>query len=210
MLSEKISFFLKKTYKFDLVVIFDENLRNRFVKSSVRKNYYQEVSSKTQLKKDVVSNYQTANLVNLNETNDLTHLLSSKQKQDNRATKPHALVSPHIENCNSSENINLRKPWECYRVISGHLGWVRSIAFDPTNQWFCTGSSDRTIKIWDVNTGELKLTLTGHIEQVTGLSVSRNYPYLFSCGLDKMVSAGILNTIRLFEVIMDTCQVYIV
>jgi WD40 repeat protein len=33
------------------------------------------------------------------------------------------------------------------QVISGHLGWVRSIAFDPANEWFCTGSADRTIKV---------------------------------------------------------------
>lgn len=33
------------------------------------------------------------------------------------------------------------------QVISGHLGWVRSIAFDPSNKWFCTGSADRTIKV---------------------------------------------------------------
>ncbi|KAL4568846.1 hypothetical protein LXL04_024463 [Taraxacum kok-saghyz] len=38
-------------------------------------------------------------------------------------------------------------PLKNYRVISGHLGWVRSIAFDPSNQWFCTRSADRTIKI---------------------------------------------------------------
>lgn len=57
-------------------------------------------------------------------------------------------------------------PWRLYRVISGHLGWVRSIAFDPSNEWFATGSSDRTIKLWDLASGQLKLTLTGHIEQV--------------------------------------------
>ena len=38
-------------------------------------------------------------------------------------------------------------PWKLYRVISGHTGWVRALAFDPTNQWFCTGSNDRTIKV---------------------------------------------------------------
>jgi pleiotropic regulator 1 len=36
---------------------------------------------------------------------------------------------------------------KCVQVISGHLGWVRSIAFDPSNEWFCTGSADRTIKV---------------------------------------------------------------
>ncbi len=33
------------------------------------------------------------------------------------------------------------------QVISGHLGWVRSIAVEPGNQWFVTGSGDRTIKV---------------------------------------------------------------
>ncbi|KAF8402448.1 hypothetical protein HHK36_013405 [Tetracentron sinense] len=78
-------------------------------------------------------------------------------------------------------------PWKNYRVISGHLGWVRSIAFDPSNTWFCTGSADRTIKIWDVGSGRLKLTLTGHIEQIRGLAVSNKHTYMFSAGDDKQV-----------------------
>ncbi|KAJ6813217.1 protein pleiotropic regulatory locus 1 [Iris pallida] len=78
-------------------------------------------------------------------------------------------------------------PWKNYRVISGHLGWVRSIAFDPSNTWFCTGSADRTIKIWDVASGKLKLTLTGHIEQIRGLAVSNRHTYMFSAGDDKQV-----------------------
>ncbi|KAG2495473.1 hypothetical protein HYH03_006418 [Edaphochlamys debaryana] len=78
-------------------------------------------------------------------------------------------------------------PWKMYRVISGHLGWVRCVAVDPGNEWFATGSADRTIKIWDLASGQLKLTLTGHIEQVTGLAISNRHPYMFSCGLDKMV-----------------------
>ncbi|XP_062108735.1 protein pleiotropic regulatory locus 1 [Humulus lupulus] len=80
-----------------------------------------------------------------------------------------------------------RAPWKNYRVISGHLGWVRSVAFDPSNTWFCTGSADRTIKIWDVGSGKLKLTLTGHIEQVRGLAVSSKHTYMFSAGDDKQV-----------------------
>lgn len=43
---------------------------------------------------------------------------------------------------------------------------MRSIAVDPGNEFFVTGSADRTIKVWDLATGQLKLTLTGHIEQV--------------------------------------------
>lgn len=78
-------------------------------------------------------------------------------------------------------------PWKNYRVISGHLGWVRSVAVDPSNTWFCTGSADRTIKIWDLASGRLKLTLTGHIDQVRGLAVSSKHTYMFSAGDDKLV-----------------------
>ncbi|CAA0842589.1 Protein pleiotropic regulatory locus 1 [Striga hermonthica] len=80
-----------------------------------------------------------------------------------------------------------RAPWKNYRVISGHLGWVRSVAVDPSNNWFCTGSADRTIKIWDLASGRLKLTLTGHIDQVRGLAISSKHTYMFSAGDDKLV-----------------------
>ncbi|XP_072039910.1 pleiotropic regulator 1-like [Amphiura filiformis] len=78
-------------------------------------------------------------------------------------------------------------PWKLYRVISGHLGWVRSLAVEPGNEWFVSGSNDRVIKIWDLASGKLKLSLTGHISAVRGLAVSKRQPYLFSCGEDKQV-----------------------
>ena len=78
-------------------------------------------------------------------------------------------------------------PWKLMRVVSGHMGWVRCIAIDPTNSWYATGSADRTIKIWDLASGTLKLTLTGHISTIRGLAVSDRSPYLFSAGEDKMV-----------------------
>lgn len=77
--------------------------------------------------------------------------------------------------------------WELMRVISGHTGWVRSLSVDPGNKWFASGSADRTIKIWDLAAGSLKVTLTGHISAVRALQVSDRHPYLFSAGEDKMV-----------------------
>ena len=47
--------------------------------------------------------------------------------------------------------------------------------------------SRRKPKSQDLATGKLRLTLTGHIEQVTGLAISARHPYLFSCSLDKEV-----------------------
>uniref|UniRef100_A0A1B6GJR1 Pleiotropic regulator 1 n=1 Tax=Cuerna arida TaxID=1464854 RepID=A0A1B6GJR1_9HEMI len=78
-------------------------------------------------------------------------------------------------------------PWKLFRVISGHLGWVRCVAVEPGNEWFATGSADRVIKIWELGSGRLKVSLTGHISSVRGLAVSSRHPYLFSCGEDRQV-----------------------
>uniref|UniRef100_A0A8C2MB03 Pleiotropic regulator 1 n=1 Tax=Cricetulus griseus TaxID=10029 RepID=A0A8C2MB03_CRIGR len=64
-------------------------------------------------------------------------------------------------------------PEKLYRVISGHL--------------FVTGSSDTTSKIWDLASGKLKLSFSGHISTVRGVIVSTRSPYLFSCGEDKQM-----------------------
>ncbi|KAI1115183.1 putative pre-mRNA splicing protein [Nemania sp. NC0429] len=90
-------------------------------------------------------------------------------------------------------------PWKLMRVISGHLGWVRALTVEPNNQWFASGAGDRTIKIWDLATGNLRLTLTGHISTVRGLAVSPRHPYLFSCGEDKMVKCWDLETNRVIR-----------
>ena len=85
-------------------------------------------------------------------------------------------------------------------MVSGHLGWVRAIAFDPSNEWFVTGSADRTIKVWDLAKCAagaeqgLKLTLTGHINSIRGLAISPRHPYLFSAAEDKKVVCWDLET----------------
>ncbi|XP_028035536.1 pleiotropic regulator 1 isoform X1 [Bombyx mandarina] len=78
-------------------------------------------------------------------------------------------------------------PWKLMRVISGHLGWVRCVAVEPGNEWFATGAADRVIKVWDLASGKLKVSLTGHVSTVRGVVVSPRHPYLFSCGEDRQV-----------------------
>lgn len=36
-------------------------------------------------------------------------------------------------------------PWKLMRVISGHLGPVRCVAVDSSNEWFVTGGGDRMV-----------------------------------------------------------------
>lgn len=46
---------------------------------------------------------------------------------------------------------------------------------------------DYLLQIWDLASGELKLSLTGHISTVRGLAVSVRHPYMFSAGEDKVI-----------------------
>merc|ERR1711977_53839 len=138
-------------------------------------------SFSTDLKTNLMNNHT-------NKYNDNDSKITSSTKLKNQPiSQSSSKFHSDPSSLNELSKSNWHAPWKCYRVISGHLGWVRSIAFDHMNEWFCTGSSDRTIKIWDTSSGELKLTLTGHIEQVTGLALSQRQPFMFSCGLDKMV-----------------------
>ena len=78
-------------------------------------------------------------------------------------------------------------PWKLMRVISGHTGWVRALDVDVSNEFFATGSNDQTIKIWDLASGNLKLTLTGHIGPIRDLAISKRHPYMFSASEDVTV-----------------------
>ena len=38
-------------------------------------------------------------------------------------------------------------PWKLMRVLSGHEGWVRTVAVDPSNEWFASSGNDRLIRL---------------------------------------------------------------
>lgn len=85
----------------------------------------------------------------LPETNYMIDL-PVPEKKSKQATaeleliKPSELISQQVHFTKKPE---WHAPWKLMRVISGHMGWVRSIAVDVSNEWFATGSADRLIKV---------------------------------------------------------------
>ena len=63
----------------------------------------------------------------------------------------------HLWNVNTGEPI---------RTLTGHTGFVSSIAYSPDGSTLASGSSDSTIRLWNANTGETIRTLTGHTSTV--------------------------------------------
>src|SRR5262249_5912677 len=48
------------------------------------------------------------------------------------------------------------------RTFTGHSGIVRSVAFSPDGRTALSASDDRTLKLWEVATGEELRTFTAH------------------------------------------------
>ncbi|KAG2339568.1 hypothetical protein BDR05DRAFT_1003235 [Suillus weaverae] len=59
------------------------------------------------------------------------------------------------------------------REFKGHEGEVRAVAVFPDQQRMITGSKDRTIRLWDLKTGDVK-KMGGHRNEVWALAVSRD------------------------------------
>lgn len=52
-------------------------------------------------------------------------------------------------------------------TVSGHGSWVLSVAVSPDNERFVSGSSDRTVKVWDMKAKQCLHTFNDHTDQVS-------------------------------------------
>ena len=88
--------------------------------------------------------------------------------------------------------------WKCVRTLSGHSNVIQSVAISPDGKTLASGSSDKTIKVWHLDTGELLHTLTGHSKCVHSVAISPDRQMLASCG-DQTIKIWNLNTGQLLR-----------
>ena len=65
-------------------------------------------------------------------------------------------------------------------TLTGHSNSVNSVAISPDGQILVSGSDDKTIKIWQLSTGEELRILTGHSESVNSVAISPDGQILVS------------------------------
>ena len=56
--------------------------------------------------------------------------------------------------------------------LEGHSNYVMSVSYSPDGTKVASGSEDRTVKLWDVTSGECLQTLEGHSHVVNTVSFS--------------------------------------
>merc|ERR1712083_71366 len=73
------------------------------------------------------------------------------------------------------------------------MGDVLSVAFSADNRQIVSGSRDKTIKVWDMNTFDLKHNLVGHNSYVNAVTVSPDGSLCASGGKDGLAMLWDLN-----------------
>jgi WD40 repeat protein len=57
------------------------------------------------------------------------------------------------------------------RTLMGHEEYARGVAVSQDGTWAVSGSQDKTVKIWNLETGECRATLKGHTDMVGAVAV---------------------------------------
>lgn len=95
-----------------------------------------------------------------------------------------------------------------YDVDSGHLIahledetaekdgdlYIRSVCFSPDGKYLATGAEDKMIRVWDIQSKEIKIHFGGHEQDIYSLDFSANGRILASGSGDKTVRLWSLDT----------------
>jgi dynein assembly factor with WDR repeat domains 1 len=83
----------------------------------------------------------------------------------------------------------------CLAVLIGHEGEISKVCFNPQGQKILTASSDKTARLWDVESGECLQVLEGHTDEI------------FSCAFnydgDIIITGSKDNTCRIWKAQYD-------
>jgi WD40 repeat protein len=66
-------------------------------------------------------------------------------------------------------------------TLKGHAEAVMCVTFSPDSLHIATGSDDKTVRLWDVGSGNMRTIFSGHIGRILGLKYIGSGTILFSC-----------------------------
>nr|VFJ44888.1 MAG: WD domain-containing protein, G-beta repeat-containing protein [Candidatus Kentron sp. FW] len=82
-------------------------------------------------------------------------------------------------------------------ILKGHDEAIGCVAVTPDGRTVVSGSSDNTLRVWELETGRLRATLEGHTEPVTGVAVTPDG--------QRVISSAWGETLRVWELETGRC-----
>jgi WD40 repeat protein len=104
------------------------------------------------------------------------------------------LMSDNLVSAELSGDIWSKPTWNLQQTISAHSDWVRCLSFTPDSLKLVSGSFDKTIKLWQLDTGTEIYTLGERLKGVFALAVSPDGQLLASGSWDETIELWNLET----------------
>ncbi|MBD2609722.1 serine/threonine protein kinase [Nostoc punctiforme FACHB-252] len=124
-----------------------------------------------------------------------TQVILQKLSEIRETLYPTKLINSNLSKTQSTaktQTISLERTIGTWN--SGHSQAVLALAISPDGQTLASGSSDKTIKVWKLNSGKIIRHLTGHVLQVNSIAISSDGQTLVSSSNDKRIKVWNLNT----------------
>jgi len=80
------------------------------------------------------------------------------------------------------------------RTLEGHSSFVSGVAVTPDGKFAVSASADKTLKVWDLDSGRALRTLKGHSDDVTGVAVTPDGRRAVSASEDRTLKVWDLDT----------------
>lgn len=90
-------------------------------------------------------------------------------------------------------------PWRCLHTLTGHSGTLSSVnalAISPESNTLASGTDDKNIKLWDLNTQKVLASLSGHSQAVKSVAFSPDGKILATASDDKTIKLWQVETLE--------------
>jgi WD40 repeat protein len=104
------------------------------------------------------------------------------------------LMSDNLISSGFSGDVWSKPTWNLQQTITAHSDWVRCLSFTPDGTKLVSGSFDKTIKLWQLDTGKVIYTLGDRLKGVFALAISPDGHFLASGSWDEKIELWQLET----------------
>jgi WD40 repeat protein len=112
--------------------------------------------------------------------------------------KSSLIIDSCLDRCDFTQSDLRDLTYNKYPAFEGHNESVTSIAFSADGNYLASGSDDKTVKLWNVESQLEVVTLEGHSNNVTSVAFSPDGRYLASGSDDKTIKLWSIQSLSEF------------